>query len=194
MRSRCLAVLLGICFAVGCSAGGSYVWVQALPPELDPDEYVIGSGDVISIRVYNQDALATRGRVRSDGKIALPLVGDLDVRGKHPAALGKEVETALKGYIVSPIVTVTVEEMQPTSVSVFGEVAHPGVYTLDPAAGVLQALAAAGGLTEYASNDCIYVLRRAPQRRIRFTLASLVQQQGRAATFRVRAGDVVVVE
>jgi polysaccharide export outer membrane protein len=96
--------------------------------------------------------------------------------------------------VVSPQVTITVEESQPTSVSVLGEVAHPGIYTLDPSAGVLQALAAAGGFTEYASRDSIYLVRRPPSPRIRFAFSALSQGEGRAAAFRLRAGDVVIVE
>ena len=107
------------------------------------------------------------------------------------------------------MVTTTVEETLPTSVSVLGEVTHAGIYTLDASAGVLQALAAAGGFTEYASRDSIYVVRRGPvgldgaespppdtaaPPRVRFTFSSLVQGSGRAASFRLHAGDVVVVE
>jgi polysaccharide export outer membrane protein len=91
-------------------------------------------------------------------------------------------------------VTVTVEETTPASVSVLGEVTRPGTYPLDPSAGVLQALAAAGGLTEYAGKSSIFVVRRAPPARVRFAFASLVQADSRAASFRLRAGDVVIVE
>ena len=88
----------------------------------------------------------------------------------------------------------TVEESQPTSVSVLGEVAHPGIYTVDPASGVLQALAAAGGFTDFASRDSIYVVRRAPTQRIRFSYSMLLDGDKRAESFRLHKGDVVVVE
>ena len=94
----------------------------------------------------------------------------------------------------SPNVTVTVEEFQPLTVSVIGEVAHPGTVALERHAGVLQALANAGGLTENASRDDIYVLRGAPiAQRIRFTYDWLTQNPP-SHSFQLRSGDVVVVE
>jgi polysaccharide export outer membrane protein len=78
---------------------------------------------------------------------------------------------------------------------VLGEVNRPGIYALPIGAGVLQALAAASGLTQYASKDRIFVVRDSPQRaRIRFEFSQLTQAEGKAATFRLRVGDVVVVE
>jgi polysaccharide biosynthesis/export protein len=191
---RCLA-LAGLLLPplAGC-AEAPYVWVHDLPPERAADEYVIASGDVVGVRVFNQESLSAHGRVRSDGKLAVPFLGDVELRGKTPAAASKELGARFKEYVVSPVVTVTVDETQPTSVSVLGEVTHPGIYTLDASSGVLQALAAAGGLTDYAGRDAIYVVRRAPPQRIRCTFSSLTRGEGRAATFRLLAGDVVVVE
>jgi polysaccharide export outer membrane protein len=195
---------------LGCGSG-RYVWIDDVKSPRAEGEYVIAQGDLVSVRVFNQESMSTRVRVRSDGKIAVPLVGDVDATGKTPAALSRELAGRFKEYVVSPMVTTTVEETQPTSVSVLGEVTHAGIYTLDASAGVLQALAAAGGFTEYASRDAIYVVRRAPvidggspdtapgaaaepPPRVRFTFSSLVQGGGRAAAFRLHAGDVVVVE
>jgi polysaccharide export outer membrane protein len=83
-------------------------------------------------------------------------------------------------------------------VAVIGEVVRPGSYPLDAGAGVLQALATAGGMTSFANKDGIVVIRQKADgsgvQRIGFTYSSLTQQQGRAATFRLRGGDVVVVE
>lgn len=177
----------------GC-VSAPYVWINDLPMEATRGDYLIASGDVLNVRVFNQDAMSTRARVRSDGKIAVPFLGDVEARGQEPAALSKTLEGRLKAYVVSPVVTVTVDEMQPTSISVLGEVAHPGVYTMDASAGVLQALAAAGGLTEYAGRDSIFVVRRDPPEHIRFTFGGLNTADSHAARFRLRTGDVVVVE
>jgi polysaccharide export outer membrane protein len=179
---------------VGCSGGGRYVWVNELPPDQTTDGYVIGAGDLLSVRVYNQENLSTHARVRSDGKIAMPLVGEVDVRGKAPAVLSKELETKLKEFMVSPTVTITVEETPPTSVTVIGQVVHPGIYTVDSTSGVLQALAVAGGFNDYASRGSIYVMRRSSAQRVRFTFADLTRLEGQASMFRIRSGDVVVVE
>jgi|HubBroStandDraft_1064217.scaffolds.fasta_scaffold00517_18 polysaccharide biosynthesis/export protein len=191
-----LVTLLGLLVAsvLGCSGGGRYVWVNELPPDATTDGYVIGAGDLLSVRVYNQENLSTHARVRSDGKIAMPLVGEVDVRGKAPALLSKELETKLKEFMVSPTVTITVEETPPTSVTVIGQVVHPGIYTVDSTSGVLQALAVAGGFNDYASRGSIYVMRRSSAQRVRFTFADLTRLEGQASMFRIRSGDVVVVE
>jgi polysaccharide export outer membrane protein len=195
--SRVLVLVsLAVPGLLGCGSTGAYVWVNELPQQDETlsNDYIIAAGDVVSIRVFNQENMSTRARVRTDGKLAVPFLGDVEVRGKPPAQLAKELEGRFKDYVNSPTVTVTIEEFQPTSISVVGEVLHAGVFTIDPSAGVLQALAIAGGINEYASRDAIYVIRRSPMRRIRFTYESLIHNEGRSATFRLRTGDVVVVE
>lgn len=196
MQSRLRCPVIGALVAlplVGCG-GAPFVWINELPQQQTADEYVIAPGDMVGVRVFNQENMSTRARVRSDGKVALPFLGDVELRGKTPAAVSRELGVRFKEYVVSPIVTVSLEETQPTAVSVLGEVVHPGNYTLDASSGVLQALAAAGGFSDYASRDAIYVVRRASGPRVRFTFASLAQGQSRAAAFRLRAGDVVIVE
>jgi polysaccharide export outer membrane protein len=173
------------------------VWVDDVPASEfggKPEAYVINVGDLLNVRVYNQDAMSTRARVRPDGKIAVPLLGDIEARGRKPAELAKALEARLKEFVVAPAVIVTVEEAQPMLVSVIGEVARPGILTLEPTSGVLQALAGAGGVTDYANRDRIFVFRRSPQLRIRFTYESLTRGEGKGAAFLLQQGDVVVVE
>jgi polysaccharide biosynthesis/export protein len=191
---RAVAFTLVSAALLGCSGGAPYVWANQLPPDQTTDDYVIGTGDVLGVHVYNQDNLSTHARVRSDGKIAMPLIGDVEVRGKRPSVASKELEARLKEFMVSPTVTITVEETQPTSVTVLGQVVHPGIYTVDNNAGVLQALAVAGGFNEYSSRGSIYVVRRSPPSRVRFKYSSLTDASDRSALFRIHTGDVVVVE
>jgi polysaccharide export outer membrane protein len=193
MRRTLVLFSVALAAVLGCS-GGQYVWGRQLPQDPAADGYVIGAGDLLSVRVYNQESLSTHARVRSDGRIAMPLIGEVEVRGKSPAAASRELETRLKALIVSPTVTITVEETQPALVTVLGQVVHPGIYTVDSSSGVLQALAIAGGFNDYASRGSIYVMRRSPAQRVRFTFADLTDVEGRAAEFRIRTGDVVVVE
>ena len=191
----CLPVIVALVAVALAGCGGApFVWIDGLPQPRADDEYVIAPGDTVSVRVFNQENMSTRARVRSDGKVALPFLGDVELRGKTPAAASRELGVRFKEFVVSPMVTVSVDETQPTSVSVLGEVAHPGNYTLDASSGVIQALAAAGGFTDYAGKDSIYVVRRGSGPRVRFTFSSLVHGEGRAATFRLHAGDVVIVE
>jgi polysaccharide export outer membrane protein len=189
-----IVLALWLVATLGCAGGGPYVWANQLPPDHAGDRYVIGAGDLLSVRVYNQENLSTHARVRSDGRIAMPLVGEIAVRGKAPAAVSAELEAKLKEFMLTPTVTVTVEETLPTSVTVLGQVVHPGIYTVDATSGVMQALAVAGGFNDFAGRGSIYLLRRSPAQRIRFTFADLNYAEGSAASFRLRTGDVVVVE
>ncbi len=189
--------------ASGCRSVGEYIWVDDVPveqPRPSGDDYVIAVGDVINVRVWNQEAMSGRVKVRSDGKISLTFLNDVEAAGSQPAVLARRIQTRLKDFIVNPVVTVSLEDQRAVQVSVLGEVARPGVYTVELNAGVLNAIAAAGGMTAYASRDRIFVLRRAfwsdspKPARIRFTYQALSQVQGRAATFRLKGDDVVVVE
>ncbi len=162
---------------------------------MQPSEYVIGIGDALSVKVYEQDSLAATPKVRTDGRIALPLVGEMVAAGKHPSGMAREIEGRLKEFIVSPRVTVNVETAQPVAVNVVGEVGKAGAVTLEPPANILQALAQAGGPSEYANKSRIFVLRRIPEfRRIRFTYDAILENQAGAALFPLRSGDVILVE
>ncbi|MEO5727667.1 MAG: polysaccharide biosynthesis/export family protein [Byssovorax sp.] len=186
--------------AAGCGAG-AYVWVDQLgeaSAAAAPESiYLIAAGDQLNIRVYDQDAISTRSRVGPDGTIALPLIGEIAAQGQRPAALARQIESRLKPFIVAPSVAITVEEAQSVKISVVGEVAHPGVFVINPGAGVVQALALAGGITEFADRDSIYVLRAHAAKgalRIRLTYADLTRGVGRAPAFPLQAGDTVVAE
>lgn len=195
-----LVALLGLVPA--CKSVGAYVWVDDLPPfpRQAEAEYVISPGDIISVRIWGQEAMSARGRVRSDGKISLPFLNDVEVAGLPPTALAKRLQTRLKEFLANPIVTVSLEERKPLSVPILGEVTRKGTYDLEPGAGILQALAAAGGLTDLASTDRIFVIRPntgvegAQPSRIRFDYERLTRSIGRGSAFRLQAGDVIVVE
>jgi polysaccharide biosynthesis/export protein len=139
--------------------------------------------------------MSVKARVRRDGRLAVPFVGDVVVQGKHPSAIAKELEDRLKTYVNAPRVTVVVEESQPITVAVIGEVVKPATVTIEPNGGVLQALANAGGLTDFADRDRIFVIRKYPvPQRIRFTYDALSGRDAKAAAFTLQSGDAVVVE
>lgn len=193
----CMVVLFG---SAGCKTTGEYVSVDSIAPSVPPAsrEDVLQAGDMISIRVWNQDSITTRARIRPDGKISLPFLDDVEASGSTPAALARRIQARLKEFIVNPVVTVSLDEARPMLVAVLGEVVRPGNFPLEPGSGVLQALAIAGGMTPFADRDGIIVIRQKADgggaQRIRFTYSGLTQLQGRAATFRLQGGDVVVVE
>jgi polysaccharide export outer membrane protein len=192
------AVALGLCLAA-CGGAGQYVWYNDLPrTEWDSalGEYVIGVGDGVTVTVYAQEGLTTHTKVRSDGRIAVPLVGEVVAAGKHPSGLARELEGRAGQFIQQPHVTVNIDDVQPIVVSFLGEVSRAGSLTLERSATtLLQALAQAGGPTDYADKSRIFVLRKTPEfRRIRFTYDALVENRGGAALFPLRTGDVVVIE
>lgn len=197
---RELLALLAVAPLVGsaCASNGSFIWYTGLPRAewgAQPPEYVIGIGDVIGIKVYEQEAINGSVKVRSDGRVTLPLVGELVAAGKHPSAFGRELEAQLKRFILAPRVTVNVEEAQAVSVTVVGEAKTPGTFALDPPPLLLQGLARAGGLSEFADESRIFVLRQRPAfRRIRFTYEAILNNEHGAAGFVLRAGDVIVIE
>lgn len=178
-----------------CAPRGSYVWVQQLEqPPPAPTPYVITAGDLLDVRVYEDERASAHTRVRRDGKVTLGLIGDVDAAGRTPERLAQEIAARLARFIQKPSVRVSVEETHPTLVTVLGEVGHPGVFTLAPGSGVLQALASAGGLTEFADEDRIYVVRKKPPLRVRFTYDALTHNDAKAVGFVLADGDVITIE
>jgi len=192
-----LALAIAISLVCGCASLGQYTWVNdySEPPAPVEKEYVIKPGDVLQVRVFNQEGMSARAKVRNDGKISLPFLNDVTAAGHSPNTFAKELQVKLKEFIKVPVVTVSLEETRPVVISVLGEVAPQGGYQVEPGTGVLQLLANAGGLTELAHKDRIFVLRREPNPvRIRFSFDLLSRLDNRASSFRMQSGDVVVVE
>lgn len=199
VAATALFVSAGALTIAACASSGPYVWVDRFHSAADStaDGYVFGAGDLIAVQVWDHPEMSTRARVRDDGKISVPFLGDVKVVGTTPSGLAHDLETSLKagGLVVAPHATISLEERGPIKISVLGEVARPGLYPLDRGAGLAEALASAGGLTEFARRDRIFVTRRSPQLvRIRFTFDALVGGRGPAATFQLQPGDVVVAE
>lgn len=156
--------------------------------------YVIHAGDKLGVLVWNQDKLSVKVLVRPDGVITLPLVGDVQVGGLTADGAAKAIAQRLDGLVVEPRVTVDLVSTRPASYSVIGEVNNEGPFPLSVGDGVLNAIAAAGGLNDFANPDEIYVVRQEPQPvRIRFSFDKLVEAVGQGLRFRLRDGDIVVV-
>jgi polysaccharide export outer membrane protein len=180
-----------------CAGPGEYIWFQNLPPETGAtsNEYVIGVGDVVSIQVFSHEEMNSHERVRSDGRISLMLIGDVDAKGKRPSGLKAELEGRLKDYIISPNVVVNIAEARPVVILFFGEVAHTGAVSLDLDTRFVHAMALAGGLSDFASKDRVFLVRSEPRPlRIRFTYESIIRNIGGAGDFKLRRGDIVEVE
>jgi len=194
IAAGCLALASAVC---GCTRPGEYVWFHQLPQEttLASNEYIIGIGDVVSIHVFGREEMTVHEKVRSDGRLSLLLIGDVEASGKRPSALKAELEGRLKDYIVSPNVVVNVEEAQPIVILFFGEVAHVGAVSLDHDTRLAHALALSGGLSDFASKDSVFVVRSDPKpMRIRFSYESIYRNMGGAGDFKLHRGDMVEVE
>lgn len=126
-------------------------------------EYVIGPDDVLGVMVWREPELSGDVTVRPDGKITLPVVGEVAAAGLRPEALQKVLQSAAAKYVTAPNVQVVVRTINSRKVFVTGRVVDPGTYTLNGPLTVVQAIALAGGLTEYADAKNVTVLRTTPK-------------------------------
>jgi len=159
------------------------------------DEYRLGPGDKLRIEVYKDPQLSQSVQVRPDGKITLPLIGDLDATKRTPIELRDTIAAALKEYITNPTVTVIVVEALASKVFVMGEVTHPGTMELHGPTTILQALAMAGGFKEFANTKDVKVLRPTGNANgvetLKFNYKNVLS--GDAKPFYLRSGDTVIV-
>jgi polysaccharide export outer membrane protein len=131
---------------------------QSARPE--PEEFVIGTGDVLAINVWKEQEISKVVPVRSDGRISLPLIGEVVASGKTPKQLEAEVSKRLRDFVADPEVTVVVQEIKSQKFNVLGMVAHPGSFPLTKPMTVVDAIATAGGFRDFAKQKDIYILRR----------------------------------
>lgn len=158
-------------------------------------EFLIGPDDLLDIAVWNNTAISRTVPVRPDGKISLPLVNDVQAAGLTPMQLKDVLTKRLSKYMASPEVAVIVREVHSFTVSVMGEVRKAGRYELKNRATVFDAIALAGGFTEFASRSKVAILRHdgAKLTRIPFDYKKGVSTDGKQETVLLRPGDIVVV-
>ena len=123
-------------------------------------DYLIGNSDVLTINVWKEPEVSRTVPVRSDGKISLPLVGEIQAAGKTPAELQNDISKGLHDYISEPEVTVIVQEQKSQRFNILGQVQKPGSYLLNPPMTVLDAIAIAGGFRDFAKVKSIKVMRQ----------------------------------
>lgn len=128
-------------------------------PQPNSTDYIIGESDLLAINVWHEQELSRVLPVRADGKISLPLIGDLAAGGTTPAQLQAAIVEKLRSYMENPEVTVIVQEPRSQFFTVVGEVMKPGSYPLGQRLSVLDGLAMAGGFRDFAKVRRMYVLR-----------------------------------
>jgi polysaccharide export outer membrane protein len=158
-------------------------------------DYRLAAGDKLRIEVYKDTQLSQSLQVRPDGKITLPLVGDVAAAGHTSVELRDAISAALKEYIGNPVVTVIVTETSPQVVYVTGEVNKPGALTLTGQMSILQALAMAGGFTDFADKKNILIKRKSARgmETLKFNYKDALDDD-RKEPLQLRAGDTVVVK
>jgi polysaccharide export outer membrane protein len=167
--------------------------VDSIPPGQD---YVIGPQDLLTINVWHEPELSQSVPVRPDGKISLPLVGDLEVSGLTPRLLQARLAQELDAYIRKPQVTVIVREVNSHKFYIIGQVEHPGTFSLSARMTVLDALATAGGFRDFAKVRQIYLVRLRPdgsRNRLHFDYKAAVNGKTWYRDIELQIGDTVVV-
>jgi polysaccharide export outer membrane protein len=159
-------------------------------------EFVIGTGDVLAVNVWKEAEVSRVVPVRSDGRISLPLVGEIQAGGRTAKQLETEITTKLTDYISEPEVTVIVQEIKSQKFNVLGMVMKPGSYLLTDPTTVLDAIAMAGGFRDFAKQKDVYVLRRATdgsQTRLLFNYKDVVKGVSSTQNVALQSNDTIVV-
>jgi len=192
---RSVVWIISMCLvALSCAAERPYVWANDVPQEA-ARQVTIRPGDRIFVLVSGQPTMTGEYIVSADGTVIQPVLGRIPVVNMSPDEVSRQVTARLKGMLVEPHVTVSVTTPRRPEINVVGEVSRPGHFQVDPGAGVLEAIARAGGLTEFADTEGIFVLRETPARmRVRFRFEDLTGGDAKSAAFELHDGDVVVVE
>lgn len=160
------------------------------------DSFVIGNDDILVINVWKQPDISRRIPVRSDGKISLPLVGEVQAAGQSPLKLEQDIANKLQPYLTQPEVTVMVEQINSEKFNILGRVAKPGAYSLTSSVTVLDAIALAGGLRDYAKRKSIYILRQnldGSDVRIPFNYQNVIKGKNMSQNIKLQRHDTIVV-
>lgn len=170
--------------------------LEAPAGKIHDDSYVIGNDDVLAINVWKEPDISRSIPVRSDGKISLPLVGEVQASGDTPLKLEKDIASRLKSYIEEPEVTVIVQQVNSQKFNILGMVNRPGLYPISNSPTVLDAIGIAGGFRDFAKQKSIYVLRQNPdgsQTRLPFNYKNVVNGKNPAQNISLQPRDTIVV-
>ena len=165
-------------------------------PKAPDHAFVIGVDDVLGINVWKEPDVSRSVPVRSDGKISLPLVGELTAAGETPKKLEVEIGKRLQNYISEPEVTVIVQQIKSQKINILGQVSKPGSYPLTNTMTVLDAIALAGGFRDFAKQKGIYVLRQTAdgsQVRLPFNYKDVIKGKNTKQNVTLEPRDTLVI-
>jgi polysaccharide biosynthesis/export protein len=179
------------------SVSGSSAQATDAPSNTAHDgTYIIGTDDVLAINVWNEKDISRSVPVRSDGRISLPLVGEIQAAGQTPLQLEREITSTLRNFITAPSVAVMVEKINSKKFNILGEVVRPGSYSIALAGTVVDAIALAGGFKDFAKKNDIYVLRSAAdgsQVRIHFKYKQFIAGKNAIQNVNLEPHDTIIV-
>lgn len=159
------------------------------------ERYLLNAGDVLDISVWNEEALVKQVVVLPDGMISFPLAGELQAQGRTVSDLQLALKTKLTEYLSDPVVTVSVINVSGNTIHILGKVITPGNFVMSQPLDVIQALSLAGGLSPYAEENNIIVLRRqsGKQQVLPVKYGSIKKGQNLASNILLKSGDVIVI-
>ena len=160
-------------------------------------DYIIGPEDVLEITVWKNADLSKTVQVRPDGRISLPLLGDISAVAKTPVQLTEEISAGLRAYMENPTISVMVKEVMSYQIYVLGEVNHPGKFPLKSKTTLLQGITVAGGFTPMAARNKIVVFRFSKdgegQTKLKASYDDIVVRDGSSQNIELKPGDQIVV-
>jgi polysaccharide export outer membrane protein len=160
------------------------------------DTYVIGDDDTLAINVWKETELSKSLPVRSDGKISLPLVGEIQASGRTPLQLEMDISNRLRSFITAPEVTVIVEQINSKKYNIVGYIGRPGTYPLTLSITIMDAIAGAGGFRDFAKTKGVYILRQnadGTQTRINFNYKEFIKGKNIAQNVNLEPHDTIIV-
>lgn len=169
---------------------------QRLAANIHPDDYIIGSDDVLAVNIWKEPEISRTVPVRPDGKITLPLIGDIQAGGLTPHRLQDNIATGLRSYVSSPEVTVIVQEVKSLKFNIVGEITKPGSYPLSQPTTILDAIAIGGGLRDFAKGSRIYVLRAngdGSHSKLPFDYKQVIKGNKLSENVELHPGDTIVI-
>jgi len=200
MLIGCKKIIFSLLIVLGLGLASAALAAAGSPPETSTvgkavgGEYLLGVGDLIEVQVWREAELSRTLQVRLDGRISLPLLGDLEAAGKSPRELAARIEERYRETLAEPSVTVILERSN-QRYYVIGQVKQPGEFPLDGHLTVLQALARSGGFLEWAKTSNIAVIRRGGdgEKFLPFDYDALVRRGDLGRQLLLAPGDTIVV-
>jgi polysaccharide biosynthesis/export protein len=197
VRMLFIAGLL-LALPIGCASVSKEAFEEAVKPV--PKDFLLGPEDVLEVSVWRNQDLSRTVVVRPDGKISLPLVGEIQASGSNPAQVAAKIAARLAEFKENPNVSVSIKEVNSYFIYVLGEVHRPGKYPLKSYVTVLQGVSMAGGFLPFASQNNMQVIRtrtyengKETQIRIPVPYNELVSGKGAIGNFILKSGDTIVV-